>query len=277
MYLHDFVAPQIVEYDTLTSDERWDEYADVILANPPFMSPKGGGSIQPHNRFSVTSKKSEVLFVDYMAGHLKAGGRAGIIVPEGIIFQSQKAQKQLRKMLVEECLVAVVSLPRGVFNPYSGVKTSILLLDKVLARNTERIAFFKVENDGYDLGAQRHPIEGNELPQVRDEIVAYLQQLRACDSQPAAVALAAERGAEYAARGTQPKNGLIVEKESVAEDGEFNLSGERYRKTTISSSSFPIVVLGDVAEIVSGQSPPGKSYNGDGVGTPFYQGKTEFW
>ena len=214
--------------------------------------------------------------MDYMAGHLKAGGRAGIIVPEGIIFQSQKAQKQLRKMLVEECLVAVVSLPRGVFNPYSGVKTSILLLDKVLARNTERIAFFKVENDGYDLGAQRHPIEGNELPQVRDEIVAYLQQLRAGDSQPAAVALAAERGAEYAASGTQPKNGLIVEKERVAENGEFNLSGERYRKTTISSSSFPIVALGDVAEIISGQSPPGKSYNGAGVGTPFYQGKTEF-
>ena len=68
MYLHDFVAPDISEYDTLTSDERWTEYADVILANPPFMSPKGG--IRPHNRFSVKSKRSEVLFVDYMAEHL---------------------------------------------------------------------------------------------------------------------------------------------------------------------------------------------------------------
>ena len=68
MYLHDFVAPDISEYDTLTSDERWNEYADVILANPPFMSPKGG--IRPHNRFSVKSKRSEVLFVDYMAEHL---------------------------------------------------------------------------------------------------------------------------------------------------------------------------------------------------------------
>ena len=128
MYLHGFVAPQIVEYDTLTSEENWNEYADVILANPPFMSPKGG--IRPHSRFSMNSKRSEVLFVDYMAEHLNAGGRAGIIVPEGIIFQSQNAHKQLRKKLVEECLVAVVSLPSGVFNPYSGVKTSILLLDK---------------------------------------------------------------------------------------------------------------------------------------------------
>ena len=109
MYLHGFVAPHISEYDTLTSDERWNEYADVILANPPFMSPKGG--IRPHNRFSVKSKRSEVLFVDYMAEHLTPTGRAGIIVPEGIIFQSQKAHTALRKMLVEEYLVAVVSLP----------------------------------------------------------------------------------------------------------------------------------------------------------------------
>ena len=106
LYLHQFADPHIHEYDTLTSQDRWNEYADVILANPPFMSPKGG--IRPHNRFSVKAKRSEVLFVDYMAEHLKPNGRAGIIVPEGIIFQSQTAYKQLRKMLVEEYLVAVV-------------------------------------------------------------------------------------------------------------------------------------------------------------------------
>ena len=88
-------------------------------------------------------------------------------MPEGIIFQSQNAHKELRKRLVEDCLVAVVSLPAGVFNPYSGVKTSILLLDKALARRTDKIAFFKVENDGFDLGAQRRPIDKNDLPQVQ--------------------------------------------------------------------------------------------------------------
>ena len=183
MYLHGFVDPHIHEYDTLTSEERWNEFADVILANPPFMSPKGG--IRPHNRFSIQSRRSEVLFVDYMAEHLNAGGRAGIIVPEGIIFQSQNAHKRLRRKLVEESLVAVVSLPAGVFNPYSGVKTSILLLDKTLARKSDRIAFFKVENDGYDLGAQRRPIEQNDLPRVRSEIGAYLQRLRESDALPA--------------------------------------------------------------------------------------------
>ena len=155
MYLNKLLDPHVFEYDTLTSEDRWDEYADVILANPPFMSPKGG--IRPHNRFSIKARRSEVLFVDYMAEHLTPSGRAGIIVPEGIIFQSQNAHKQLRKMLIEDSLVAIVSLPGGVFNPYSGVKTSILILDRALARKSDSIAFFKVENDGYDLGRPAPP------------------------------------------------------------------------------------------------------------------------
>ena len=176
MYLHGFAEPHIFEYDTLTSDDRWTEYADVILANPPFMSPKGG--IRPHNRFSIQSKRSEVLFVDYMAEHLTPTGRAGIIVPEGIIFQSQKAHTQLRKKLVEDYLVAVVSLPAGVFQPYSGVKTSILILDRARARRTDRLAFFKVENDGYDLGAQRRPIDQNDLPRVAAAVQEYIHMDR---------------------------------------------------------------------------------------------------
>ena len=199
MYLHGFAAPHIFEYDTLTSQDRWNEYADVILANPPFMSPKGG--IRPHNGFSVQSKRSEVLFVDYMAEHLTPNGRAGIIVPEGIIFQSQNAYKQLRKMLIEDYLVAVVSLPAGVFQPYSGVKTSILILDKVLAKKADRIAFFKVENDGFGLGAQRRAIDKNDLPQVAEEIGEYLGRLRAGeavdDFQPALTDRVAESRAEY--------------------------------------------------------------------------------
>ena len=255
MYLHRFVDPHIHEYDTLTSDERWNEFADVILANPPFMSPKGG--ILPHNRFSIKSKRSEVLFVDYMAEHLNAEGRAGIIVPEGIIFQSQNAHKQLRKKLVEESLVAVVSLPAGVFNPYSGVKTSILLLDKALARRTDRIAFFRVENDGYDLGAQRRPIDKNDLPRVQKEIGAYLQRLREGDAPPASTTMVAERGAEYTTAGPQKENGLTVEREKIATEGEYNLSGERYRANPIHNHMHPIVALGDetLFRVESGGTP----------------------
>ena len=226
MYLHGFVDPHISEYDTLTSEERWNERADVILANPPFMSPKGG--IRPHNRFSVQSKRSEVLFVDYMAEHLTPAGRAGIIVPEGVIFQSQNAHTQLRKMLVEEYLVAVVSLPAGVFKPYSGVKTSILMLDKALARRTDHIAFFKIENDGFDLGDQRRPIERNDLPQAQAEIAEYLRRARARESLD----------------GFEPELGLIVEKSKIAANGDYNLSGERYREHDAERQTiFPIVSL----------------------------------
>ncbi len=82
----------------------------------------------------------------------------------------------------ENYLVAVVSLPAGVFQPYSGVKTSILLLDRVLAKKTDRIAFFKVENDGFDLGAQRREIDKNDLPRVQKELGEYLGRLRADES-----------------------------------------------------------------------------------------------
>ncbi len=251
LYLHGFVEPHIAEYDTLTSEERWNEYADVILANPPFMSPKGG--IRPHNRFSVQSKRSEVLFVDYIAEHLTPAGRAGVIVPEGIIFQSQRAHKQLRKMLVEEYLVAVVSLPAGVFQPYSGVKTSILLLDRSLATKAEHIAFFKVENDGFDLGAQRREIAENDLPTVKEELGEYLRRLHTGESV-----------ADFA-----PTLGLVSKKERVAEGGEYNLSGERYRESGTRQSDWPVVSLGEqeIFSVESGGTPKSgvKEYWNGGV------------
>ena len=238
MYLHRFKDPHIFEYDTLTSEERWNEYADVIVANPPFMSPKGG--IRPHNRFSVKSKRSEVLFVDYMAEHLMPSGRAGIIVPEGIIFQSQNAYRQLRKVLVEEYLVAVVSLPGGVFNPYSGVKTSILILDKSLAKKVDNIAFFKVENDGFDLGAQRRESDKDDLPQAQAEIGEYLRRLRTGVSLD----------------DFQPVLGLVVEKGKLAANEDYNLSGERYRDVQRVRSSFALRPFEDVCTLEYGASLP---------------------
>ncbi|HNR81496.1 MAG TPA: N-6 DNA methylase, partial [Candidatus Pacearchaeota archaeon] len=132
MYLHQFKNPKIYQYDTLSNEDRRSNKFDVILANPPFMSPRGG--IKPHSKFSVQSSRSEVLFVDYIMNHLRPKGRAGIIVPEGIIFQSGASYKQLRKNLVEDGLYCVASLPSGVFAPYSGVKTSILFFDNEIAK-----------------------------------------------------------------------------------------------------------------------------------------------
>jgi type I restriction enzyme M protein len=238
LYLHDFTDPHIFEYDTLTQEERWNELADVILANPPFMSPKGG--IKPHKKFSIDAKRSEVLFVDYMAEHLTTNGRAGIIVPEGIIFQNQTSYKELRRVLVKNSLVAVISLPAGCFNPYSGVKTSILILDKSIAKQSDTIGFFKVENDGFSLGAQRRQIDGSDLPQAKAEIDTYLHALRS--NQPTS--------------GLNPTCGLIVEKERIEANGDYNLTGERYRESEANSNlKWPLVTIGDLCIVERGASP----------------------
>ena len=231
LYLHGFTDPHIVEYDTLTSEERWNETADIILANPPFMSPKGG--IKPHKRFSVQATRSEVLFVDYMAEHLSPQGRAAIVVPEGVIFQSGTAYKQLREMLVKTSLVAVVSLPAGVFNPYSGVKTSILILDKRLAKTSDSVLFVKVENDGYNLGAQRRAVKGGELPEAARVLREWM-------------------------RGRFDENSTLatrVERARIGESGEWNLSGDRYQKATDIQTTFKTAPIG---ELVSTITPPAK-------------------
>ena len=161
LFLQGFKTPKIFEYDALTSDDRWNDYFDIILANPPFFSPKGG--IRPHKRFSINSKKSEVLFIDLILRHLTPRGKAAIIVPEGIIFQISGPYVKLRQSIIENGLVSVISLPKGVFNPYSPVKTSILLFDKNIAPSKEEVLFLKVENDGFSLDKQRNKIPGSDL------------------------------------------------------------------------------------------------------------------
>lgn len=252
MYLHGFATPHINEYDTLTSLDRWDDNFDVILANPPFMTPKGG--INPHNRYRVEAKRAEVLFVDYIMEHLNPTGRAAIVVPEGIVFQSQTAYKNLRKMLVDEgYLYGVISLPSGVFNPYSGVKTSILLIDRTLAKQKNAILLVKLNNDGYDLGAQRREIKGSEISDVINIFKDY------------------QEGRDV----TGQKNVVVALKSDVAKQ-EYILVGDRYVKKVEKISTYPIVKLSEVCEVVAGQSPEGQFYNEEGEGTPFYQGKTEF-
>ncbi len=237
LYLHGFPNPIIYEYDTLTSEERWDERCDVIMANPPFMSPKGG--IRPHNRFSIKAKRSEVLFVDYIAEHLNPGGRAGIIVPEGIIFQSQNAYKALRRMLVENYLWAVVSLPAGVFKPYSGVKTSILFLDRNFAKRADEVIFGKVENDGFELGDQRRPSEKNDLPDASRTLIAW----------------------KNGRKEILEKMGLFVSRKRLLESPDCNFSADHYRPSVRLSSKLPMVNLKEVCEVFTGARPKGGAVN----------------
>lgn len=243
MYLHGFPTPKIFEYDTLTSEDRWGDYFDIILANPPFMTPKGG--IRPHKKFAMQANRSEVLFVDYIMEHINpTTGRAAVIVPEGIIFQSAGAYKELRKLLVDKnFLFGVVSLPAGLFQPYSGVKTSILLLDKTHAKKTGKVLFVKIENDGFSLGAQRKEIIQNDLPDAANLIKQYVGALKNDDF--SLIDLEA-----------LPSNALIVEKTIIKASSDYNLSADRYRLTaTKHSHRFEHIELGEVCNIFNGATP----------------------
>jgi type I restriction enzyme M protein len=242
LYLHGFSDPHINEYDTLSSEDRWKENFDVVLANPPFMSPKGG--IRPHKKFTISSNRSEVLFVDYIAEHLNPKGKAGIIVPEGVIFQSGTAYKDLRKMLVENYLYAVVSLPAGVFNPYSGVKTSILLMDKAIAKQRNEILFVKIDNDGYNLGAQRTAVKGSQL----EEAIALTH--------------------EFVASGEIPDSLIAhaILKTEIAAKGDYNLSGDRYKlSVSRQSTDFDLIQLNEVCDILNGYAFKSSLYVENGI------------
>jgi len=232
LYLHGFTSPEIKEGDTLTDEPLWGTKYDVILANPPFMSPKGG--IIPHDKFAIKAKRAEVLFTDYIAEHLKLKGRAAIIVPEGVIFQAGTTYKALRKMLVEDSyLHSVISLPAGVFQPYSGVKTSILILDRERAKESSEVLFMKIEKDGYTLSSQRTENDGSQLPEAL------------------AVAKAWQEGNKQ-----ETSFASWVTKKEIAESGDYNLTGERYRVLEAQTSSWSLVELGDVVEILDRMRKP---------------------
>ncbi len=246
MYLHGFQTPKIYEYDTLTSEEKWNETYDVILANPPFMTPKGG--IRPHKRFSVQANRSEVLFVDYIMEHISTNGRGGVIVPEGIIFQSANAYKALRKLLVDTHLFAVVSLPSGIFQPYAGVKTSILLMDRTLAKRAPDILFVKIESDGFDLGAQRRPNGKSDLPAALSALLKFRRSLH--EGKECEFSEEERRLAHRVARGR------------IAEGGDYNLSGERYKEVAArANGGWEMVELGEICDVRDGTHDSPKYQN----------------
>jgi len=160
MLLHGVENPDIRYRDSLAQDHAGDEEAyTLVLANPPF-----AGSLDYENTAKdlqqiVKTKKTELLFVALFLRLLKPGGSAAVIVPDGVLFGSSKAHKELRRMLVEEQkLDAIVSLPGGVFKPYAGVSTAILLFTKTNSGGTDNVWFYDVQADGWSLDDKRTPL-----------------------------------------------------------------------------------------------------------------------
>jgi hypothetical protein len=248
MYLHGFANPRIHEYDTLTSEDRWDERFDVIMANPPFMSPKGG--IRPHNRFSIKSNRSELLFADYMIEHLRAGGKAGFIVPEGILFVEHESYRKFRRNIIENnYLYAIISLPHGVFKPYASVKTHVLLMDRRLAAQTNSILFLEIESDGYTQTDTRLPVEHNDLPVAQEIVAAYKKDLLG-----------------FEARSEKPgPEAYLISKQTILENSECALIGRWYHLESKYPKQPTVAFkrLGDLCEFKPGLSPNMKTMPGE--------------
>jgi type I restriction enzyme M protein len=213
LMLHSVDNPDIHYQDTLSNSfpEKFPKQAfggfDVILANPPFKGSLDEGDVHPTLTQTVKTKKTELLFVALILRMLKKGGRSATIVPDGVLFGSSKAHTALRAMLVKDNqLEAVISLPSGVFKPYAGVSTAILVFTK--GGKTDHVFFYDVEADGFSLDDKRDPISQNDL---RDALVCWRRRN-------------AQKDADRTA-----KHFMVPAKEIEA--NEFDLSINRYKDT----------------------------------------------
>jgi type I restriction enzyme M protein len=210
MLLHGIEAPDIRYRDSLSEGASDDaERYTLILANPPFAGSLDYESTSKDLQRVVKTKKTELLFLALFLKLLKPGGRAAVIVPDGVLFGSSSAHKTLRRMLVEDQkLDAVVKLPSGVFRPYAGVSTAILFFTRTNSGGTEDVWFYDVHADGFSLDDKRNPIEASDLPDV--------------------LARWANRGTSERAR-SRTDQSFTVPKADIAAQG-YDLSLNRYKE-----------------------------------------------
>lgn len=167
MMLHGVDAPNISYLDSLSAkNEERNEYT-LIMANPPFTGSVFENSISPDLTALCKTKKTELLFLTLFTKMLTTGGRCASIVPDGVLFGSSKAHKAIRKELVEnQRLEAIISMPSGVFKPYAGVSTAILIFTKTNSGGTDKVWFYDMKADGFSLDDKRSPIDKNDIPDI---------------------------------------------------------------------------------------------------------------
>ncbi len=167
MMLHGVEAPNISQLDSLSEDNEERDKFTLIMANPPFKGSLDKETIAKDLRSTVSTTKTELLFLALFLKSLKVGGRCASIVPDGVLFGSQKAHKAIRKELIENNrLVAVISMPSGVFKPYAGVSTAILIFTRTDNGGTDNVWFYDMQADGFSLDDKREPIKDNDIPDI---------------------------------------------------------------------------------------------------------------
>lgn len=208
LMLHAITNPHIDYQDSLSKQNEIASRYDVILANPPFTGTVDAESINDNLKAVCNSKKTELLFIALFLRMLKKGGRCACIAPDGVLFGSTKAHKTLRAELVENHqLQAVISMPSGVFKPYAGVSTAILVFTKTGAGGTDKVWFYDMKADGYSLDDKRNPIAANDIP----DIIARFHNL----------------AGEVDRAKTEPS--FFVDKQDIVANG-YDLSINRYKE-----------------------------------------------
>ncbi|HSH02441.1 MAG TPA: class I SAM-dependent DNA methyltransferase [Anaerolineae bacterium] len=231
MLLHGIDKPNIVNRDSLAEDHsEQDAIYSLILANPPFAGSLDYDATAKDLLQVVKTKKTELLFVALFLRLLKLGGRAAVIVPDGVLFGSSRAHKTLRKMLVEEQkLDGIISMPSGVFKPYAGVSTAIILFTRTDSGGTEDVWFYDMEADGYSLDDKRAPLEeGHDNNNIPDILTRWQN-----------------RAAEAARQRTDQS--FLVPKKEIAKNS-YDLSINRYKEIVYEEIEYdsPLTILAEL-------------------------------
>ncbi len=232
MMLHGVENPRIENRDSLSeAHSHIESQFSLILANPPFAGSLDYESCAKNIQAIVKTKKTELLFLALFLRILKTGGRAAIIVPDGVLFGSSKAHKDLRQKIVEEQkLEAIISMPSGVFKPYAGVSTAILIFTKTETGGTDKVWFYDMQADGYSLDDKRNELdaskhENNNLP----DIIARFKNL------------------EGEANRRATEQSFLVDKADIAANG-YDLSINRYKEVVYEQVEYetPSNILADL-------------------------------
>ena len=229
LMLHSIIQPHIEYVDSVSKQNAISSAYDIILANPPLTGTVDTESINNNLKTVCDTKKTELLFVALFLRLLRKGGRCACIVPDGVLFGSTKAHKSLRKELVENHqLQAVISMPSGVFKPYAGVSTAVLVFTKTGAGFTDKVWFYDMKADGYSLDDKRSPIEANDIP----DILARFHNLEAeQDRKPT-------------------EQSFLVDKSAIAANG-YDLSINRYKEVVYEKVVYdpPAVIMTRLDEL----------------------------
>ena len=229
MMLHGVEDPNIRYQDSLSSENTERDSYSLCMANPPFTGSVFQEEISKDLLALCKTRKTELLFVTLFIKMLKVGGRCASIVPDGVLFGSSTAHKALRRELVEnQQLRAVISMPSGVFKPYAGVSTAILVFTKTNAGGTDKVWFYDMHADGYSLDDKRSPVEANDIPDV-------IERFRHPD---------AEETRE------RTEQSFFVPKQEIVDNG-YDLSINKYKKTEYKPVEYPPTseIMADLREL----------------------------